>query len=126
MSTVYIFIGPAGSGKTTLIEKFVQRTGLKVYDILNVMKPYLRKYGTVTYKNKHVLDRVVTEYVRSFNRKNFDILEFATGEYLPQMLRSLRNKEFFVIYCKCLLFICRKRMKMRERQVPDHYVKYQS
>ncbi len=123
---VYIFVGPAGSGKTSLIKKLVAKTGLKFYDVLKVMKPYLKKYGTVTEKNKKVLDRVVMDYVKSFSKKKFDILEFATGGYLPVVLQYLRNKEVIVVYSKCPLAICRKRMRTRSREVPDHYVKYQS
>lgn len=125
-SKVFVFVGPAGSGKTTLIKKLVRQSGLKFYDIIDVMKPYLKKYGTVTEKNKCILNKVIDEYVNSFSKKKFDILEFATGEYVPKVLDYLNDKKVVLIYCNCPLAVCRKRMRLRERQVPNHYVRYQS
>lgn len=123
---VYIFVGVAGSGKTTLIKKFTEKTGLINYDILEVMQPYLQKHGTVTERNKSVLDEVVSRFVESFSKRKFDILELANGYYLPQFLTALKDKEIIVIYCKCPLDICKKRNKERMRLVPDHYLKYQA
>jgi len=122
---IYIFIGISGSGKTTLIERFIEKTGLIAYDILEVMQPYLAKYGSVT-ENTALLDEVVSKYVESFSHKKFDILEFANGHYLPQVLAALKDKEIIVIYCKCPLHVCKKRNKERTRLVPEHYMEYQA
>lgn len=123
---VFIFVGVAGSGKTTLITEFAKKKRLKFYDILTVMKSYLLKYGSVTEKNKSILDEVVRKYVKSFLRKNFDILELATGGHLPEIINSLKDRKITVIYCKSPLTLCRKRNKERHRNVPEHYLKYQS
>ncbi len=119
---VYIFIGVAGSGKSTLIKQFAQQKGLVSYDILDVMQPYLARYGSVTDKNQEILDEVVLSFVRSFPNRAFDILEFANGRYLPQILAGLKEKEIIVIQCYCPLNICKERNKLRIRQVPDHYL----
>lgn len=125
-SEVYIFIGIAGSGKSSLIKKFQSKTGLKSYDILKIMKPYIKKYGSVTEKNKSVLDEVVSKWVESFPKKRFDILELANGYYLPKVIEGLKKRKLVVIYCKCPLYICKQRNALRDRLVPPHFLKHQS
>ena len=121
----YIFIGPAGSGKTSLAERFCSEKNLVFYDILRVMLPYVKEHGSVTEKNKDVLDCVVSDFVATFEEEAFDVLEFATGGYLEQILSSL-NGNVSVVYCSCPLDVSLERNRSRERQVPEHYIKYQS
>ena len=124
-SKKYIFIGPACSGKSTLIGMLAKNNSLKYYDIIEVMLPYIKKYGFVTNKNKDVLDNVVDKFIKSFKGKDFDILEFATGEYLPKMLVALKDFDITVVYCMCSKDICNERMINRERKIPKHYLDYQ-
>lgn len=121
----YVFIGPAGSGKSSIINQIIKDSKLIFYDILEVMTPYLKKYGSVTHENKDLLDKVVKEFIDSFRDKEFDIIELASGSYLPQVLEALKDQEVIVIYCSCPINLCRKRLKLRKRIVPDSYLKYQ-
>ncbi|MBS3073854.1 AAA family ATPase [Candidatus Pacearchaeota archaeon] len=125
MEKKYIFIGPAGSGKTTLINMLLKDKKFEVFDIIKVMKPYIEKYGFVTNKNKKVLDEVVDEFTKQLMNKNFDILEFATGLYLTQILKALRDNDVTVVYCKCSKRICVDRLVKRRRKIPQHYLDYQ-
>ncbi len=121
----FVFIGPAGSGKSTLINQIIKDSKLKSYDILEVMTPYLKKYGPVTNENKDLLDKIVKEFIDSFQNKEFDIIELASGSYLPQVLEALKDQEVIVIYCSCPINLCRKRFELRKRIVPEQYLKYQ-
>ncbi|MEK6918781.1 MAG: hypothetical protein AABW73_01955 [Nanoarchaeota archaeon] len=121
----YVFVGPACSGKTTIINEFVSEKKLKFYDIMEVMQPYLDKYGHVTNSNKGLLDEVVGKFIDSFAHKSFDVLEFATGEYLPKVLDALKSFDVVVVYCKCDRKICDLRMESRERKINKSYLDYQ-
>ena len=123
---IYIFVGIAGSGKTTLIQKFAEIYAIKKYDILKIMMPYIKKYGSVTERNRDILDKVVNEWINSFSRVEFDALEFAEGSFLPKIITALEGKDIVVIYCRCPLLLCMKRNKLRSRIVPEHYLRFQS
>ncbi|MFC1685807.1 hypothetical protein ACFLZZ_02165 [Nanoarchaeota archaeon] len=123
---VFIFIGVAGSGKTELVKEFAKRKKLKFYDILDIMLSYIKKYGSVTEKDKSILKEVMGKYLKSFSKKKFDILEFALGSFLPKVVKALGDREVIVIYCNAPLKLCKERNKKRKRNVPEHYLKYQA
>ncbi|NPE26750.1 deoxynucleoside kinase [Methanococcoides sp. SA1] len=118
----YVFIGPAGSGKTTRVKKLIEKYDLVFYDIFEIVKPYLEERDSIT--DKETLDEIVGKYVDSFEGRDFDVIELASGHYLPWILDTLKGNEVKVVYCRCSIDTCKERMKERGRSVPLSYLEY--
>lgn len=126
---VFVFHGKSGSGKSTLISRLAKDYSLKELDIINLVLPYVEKYGNENVANEMVKS-LYQDLLKNVAEFDFDIIETGTelpNYLLPELFKILKKKNRVVklVYCKTDLKMATKRNRKRYRQVPAAVLKEQ-